>query len=190
MREDIIAVVMAAIKSLQGKKTSLLVAIDGRCAAGKTLLASELQKRLGCNVFHMDDFFLPPQLRTKERLAQPGGNVDYERFYTEVMLPVLAGENFSCRPYSCHLQSQTEPVFVQPKPISIIEGAYSCHPRLWDSYDLRIFLDVDPDEQLRRIRERNGERQLEVFATRWIPLEEKYFRELNIKQRCDLSLKT
>ena len=79
---------------------------------------------------------------------------------------------------------------VTPNYINIAEGSYSCHHALWDSYDLRIFLDVDPDKQLRRIKERNGERQLEIFAQRWIPLEEKYFSELNIKQRCDLSLKT
>ena len=188
--ESIIIAAEAAIKSLQGKKTPLLVAIDGRCAAGKTLLASELQNRLGCNVFHMDDFFLPPALRTSQRLAEPGGNVDYERFYKEVIIPVTTGREFSYRPYYCKIQRQTEPVHVTPNYINIAEGSYSCHPALWDSYDLRIFLDVDPDKQLRRIKERNGERQLEIFAQRWIPLEEKYFSELNIKQRCDLSLKT
>ena len=38
----------------------LLVAIDGRCASGKSTLAKDLQKQLDCNVIHMDDFYLQP----------------------------------------------------------------------------------------------------------------------------------
>ena len=40
----------------------------------------------------MDDFFLPPALRTPERRSEPGGNVHYERFLTEV-LPNLRSED-------------------------------------------------------------------------------------------------
>ena len=36
-----------------------VIAIDGRCASGKTTLARELAERLGAGVIHMDDFFLP-----------------------------------------------------------------------------------------------------------------------------------
>ncbi len=81
----------------------------------------------------------------------------------------------------------TEPVFVQPRPIGIIEGAYSCHPYLWDCYDLRIFLDIDRERQLQRIRERNGAEQLNIFQKQWIPFEEQYFSAYRIPQRCDLS---
>lgn len=33
-----------------------IIAIDGRCAAGKTTLAARLVKELGGDVIHMDDF--------------------------------------------------------------------------------------------------------------------------------------
>ena len=33
-----------------------IIAIDGRCAAGKTTLAARLGKELGGDVIHMDDF--------------------------------------------------------------------------------------------------------------------------------------
>ena len=69
----------------------LLVAIDGRCASGKSTLAKDLQKQLDCNVIHMDDFYLQPHQRTTKRLREPGGNVDYERFETEVLQPMLTG---------------------------------------------------------------------------------------------------
>lgn len=39
----------------------LVVAIDGRCAAGKSSFAQKLQEETGCNVVSMDHFFLPPK---------------------------------------------------------------------------------------------------------------------------------
>ena len=52
-------------RRLQG--APLLIAIDGRCGAGKTTLAQRLQQELGGRVFHMDDFFLRPEQRTAAR---------------------------------------------------------------------------------------------------------------------------
>ena len=151
----------------------LLVAIDGRCASGKSTLAKDLQKQLDCNVIHMDDFYLQPHQRTTKRMREPGGNVDYERFETEVLQPMLTGEAFSYRPYDAHAVCFLPEVIVSPKKVTIIEGSYACHPRLRRSYDLRIFLTVDRQEQLERIRKRNGEEREERFERIWIPLEER-----------------
>lgn len=85
-------VVIAHIEALLAERDHVLVAIDGPCASGKTMLAATVNKRFGGNVLHMDDFFLRPEQRTPERFAQPGGNVDRERFETEVLTPLLAGK--------------------------------------------------------------------------------------------------
>lgn len=159
MKNLAISQILSAIDQRNPGVFPFLIAIDGRCAAGKTTLAKQLQDILDCNIFHMDDFFLPPGLRTRERLAQPGGNVDYERFRCDVLLPILQGKPFSYRPYDCHLQRQVEPKPVQPKPINIVEGSYSCHPHLWDAYNLRIFLDIDPAEQLPKDQEKKRNRK-------------------------------
>ena len=135
----------------------LLVAIDGRCASGKSTLAKDLQKQLDCNVIHMDDFYLQPHQRTTKRLREPGGNVDYERFETEVLQPMLTGEAFSYRPYDAHAV---------------------------------CFLPVDRQEQLERIRKRNGEEREEMFERIWIPLEERYFWKAGVEKTCDISLDT
>ena len=78
-----------------------IIAIDGRCAAGKTTLAARLAKELGGDVIHMDDFFLPPALRTQERRSEPGGNVHYERFLTEVIPKLASGQAFSYQRFDC-----------------------------------------------------------------------------------------
>lgn len=166
------------------EKPRVIVAIDGRCAAGKTTLADHLKQELGTTVFHMDDFFLRPEQRTAERFSAPGGNVDYERFAAEILHPVRNGAaHVELRAYDCSTQTIREPVRIQVGKIVLVEGSYSCHPTLWDCYDLHIFLTVPPDVQRKRILERNGEEKLAVFLNRWIPMEERYFAAFGMRER-------
>lgn len=167
------------------KETPLVIAIDGRCAAGKTTLAARLKEEWNCNVIHMDHFFLQQEQRTEKRLKEPGGNVDYERFVKEVILPAKKGQVFSYRQFDCKSMDFVSEIEVNPSILTIVEGAYCCHPALWDFYDIRLFLDVDKKEQARRIKCRNGEENLPVFLEHWIPLEEQYFSAYHIRERCD-----
>ncbi len=64
---------LQAIDERLPRQERLLLAIDGGSASGKTTLAALLAQRYGCPVFHMDDFFLRPEQRTPQRLAEPGG---------------------------------------------------------------------------------------------------------------------
>ncbi len=164
----------------------MIIAIDGRCASGKTSFAHKLQQRLCCNVIHMDHFFLPPEKRSAERLAEPGGNVDYERFLEQVLFPLKKGEAFSYRPFDCSLQDYGQPIDIFPGAVTIIEGSYSCHPLFREYYDLTIFLTVAPEEQLARILRRNGADAVAVFRDKWIPLEETYFTAHRIAEACDI----
>ena len=165
-----------------------VIAIEGRCAAGKSRTADWLSQRLDVPVVHMDHFFLRPEQRTKERLSKPGENVDHERFREEVLAPLTAGEAVSYRPWSCQTETLGEPITLTPSPVVLVEGSYSCHPSLWDYYDRHVFLTVDPEEQLRRIEARDGPSQLSVFRKKWIPLEEWYFSALQVEERCDYQL--
>ena len=79
-----------------------LLALDGRCASGKTTMAERLQRVLPCNVIHMDDFYLPFSQRAAERMAEPGGHIWVERLRTEVLEPLRAGRKISYLPYDCH----------------------------------------------------------------------------------------
>ena len=183
--------ILSRIKELTENKRRVTVAIDGRCASGKSTLADALSERLGCAVFHTDDFFLRPEQRTPERLATPGGNVDRERLLDEVVLPLERGEEtVAHRSYDCKTGTMTPPVETKVGPVAIVEGSYSCHPDLWDHYDLRVFLTVPTEEQMRRITAREGEAAAETFRTKWIPLEEEYFKAYRISERCDLCFST
>ena len=116
------------IDDLLTQKDMVIVAIDGKCTSGKTTLAAKLTEIYDCNVFHMDDFFLRPEQRTPERFAEVGGNVDYERFKEEILIPLQDGKQFSYRPFDCSTFTLANPVTVIPKQLNIIEGTYRHHP--------------------------------------------------------------
>lgn len=179
---------LAAMDRRLAESPRLLMAIEGGSASGKSTLASLLARVYDCNVFHMDDFFLRPEQRTEERLAEPGGNVDRERFYEEVLEPLKTGKAVAFRRYDCQTQTLADPVTAAPKALNIVEGAYSMHPALADSYDLTVFLKIPPEVQRSRVLARNGPEVGERFFTRWIPLEQRYFDALDPAGRCDLIL--
>ena len=185
-----VKILLKKIEELSLQKEHLIIAIDGRCASGKTTLAAYLKGTLECNIIPMDHFFLQPHMRSPQRLAQPGGNVDYERFFTEVLVPLSRDEALAYRPYNCKKQILDAAVKITPGAVTIIEGSYSCHPYLRSSYDLKIFLSTPKDEQKRRIKERNGENGWKIFHEKWIPLEEFYFSNLEIDAQCDIHITT
>lgn len=178
------------IRSYTDNQKPFIVAIDGRCGSGKTSLAKDLSEIYDCNVFHMDDFYLPFDMRTKERLERPGGNVHYERFNDEVLVPLLRRDQVTYIPYQCYTVNYGEPTIINPKSINIVEGSYSLHPSLSQLYDCKVFLTIKEQVQIQRIRKRSGEEKLIQFLNKWIPLENRYFTELNIQSISDWILDT
>ena len=167
------------------KKKTVVISIDGRCGAGKTTLANAIESIFDATVIHMDDFFLPPSLRNPERLEETGGNFHYERFEKEVVEPIKSNDALSYRIFSCEKMDYIDTVNVKPKKLIIVEGSYSAHPKFKDFYDMKIFCDVDQVTQQNRIIKRNGMEQFQNFKNKWIPMEEKYFKEFDIKEKSD-----
>ena len=185
--EKIMETAKIQIDELLTHKDMVIVAIDGKCTSGKTTLASTLAEIYDCNVFHMDDFFLRPEQRTPERFAEVGGNVDYERFYEEVLLPLKTGKAFSYRPFDCSTFSIAAPVTVAPKKLNIIEGTYSHHPYFGNPYDLKIMLTVDEETQRQRVLERPAFLHKRFFEE-WIPMENRYFEVFKISDQSEIIL--
>lgn len=183
--EEMVSRLRKNIDDLLKTGRHIIVAIDGNCTAGKTTLAAALEKEYDCNVFHMDDFFLRPEQRTAERYAQPGGNVDYERFREEVLIPLRAEQAFSYRVFDCSSFTLSDSVTVEPKQLSVVEGTYSQHPHFGDVYDLKVFLSVSPELQRERILKRPAFLHQRFFEE-WIPMEKGYFEHFQIPQQSDL----
>ena len=182
------ALLTQRINALLSSRERVLLAIEGGSASGKTTLGEALAREYPAALVHMDDFFLPPALRTPERLDTPGGNVHWERFRAQVLEPLARGETAEYGVFDCGDMAVTRTARAEPAPVILVEGSYSLHPRLRAFYDLKVFLTLDPAEQLERIRRRSGEELLEKFRTRWIPLEERYFSACGVADCADLVL--
>lgn len=178
---------ISLIRELEKQNGRKIIAIDGRCASGKTTLSSLIAESIDCDVVHIDDFFLPFEKRTRERLSLPGGNIDFERLISQIFIPLKNGNSYIYSNFSCKNGTFTEGERVTPKKITVVEGAYSCHPCLHSFYDLHIFIDIDKATQKERILQRNSDNADDFFC-QWIPMEEKYFSELNIKDKCEIVL--
>ncbi|MGO5163200.1 ECF transporter S component [Fusicatenibacter saccharivorans] len=174
------------IRRILTERERIVIAIDGRCGSGKTTLGRELQEIWDGNLFHMDDFYLQKEQRTEERYEEPGGNVDYKRFEQEVLVPLKKCETVFYRPYYPPKWSFLETAEIAPCRANIVEGTYSCHERLEAYYDLKVFLTIDPIEQIQKIEKRNGSEKAVEFQKKWIPLEELYFEKCRTRSRCDV----
>lgn len=169
-------------------KGTVTLAIEGGSASGKTTLSGMLADIYDCTVFHMDDFFLRPEQRTPERYAEVGGNLDRERFLSEVLLPLKNGKNIRYRKFDCSTMSLGEEIEITPEQLTVVEGAYSMHPELQKHYDVSVYLNITPEMQRKRIVKRNTPQMANRFFYEWIPLEQRYFSEMNIAEHCDLKI--
>ncbi len=146
--------------------------------------------RFDCNIIPMDDFFLPPSLRTAKRLAEPGGNVHYERFKDEIMQPLQNGSPISYLPFCCSRMDYGSRVTLPLKPFTVIEGSYCMRPEFRGLYDYSVFLSCSYEQQINRIRSRNGKEMLKNFIEKWIPMENTYFDAFQVKENCNVTIQT
>ncbi|MBR2481000.1 MAG: hypothetical protein IKB56_06845 [Clostridia bacterium] len=163
-----------------------IVAIDGGSASGKTTLSKTLEQIYDCTVFHMDDFFLRPEQRTSKRYTETGGNVDRERFLEEILVPLSKNNKVYYSKLDCSTLKLSPRYEVLPKKMVIVEGVYSMHPDLAVFYDLSVFLDISYSLQRERITMRNTPFVANRYFNEWLPLENRYFKERQIKESCDL----
>ncbi len=170
---------------------SALVVLDGPCAGGKSTAAELLREITGAAVFHMDDFFLPKERKTAERLAQPGGNVDYERFLATVLDKLPLKKALGYHAWNCHTQ-QLEPRIAPACNLTIIEGAYALHPAFAKHYaelkPITAMVDVDSSVQLSRLQVRDPE-LFPRFQNEWIPLEKAYLEAYHMQERINFRLR-
>ena len=166
-----------------------VLALDGFCASGKTTLAAYLADRFGARVIHTDDFYLPAELRSEERYAEPGGTIHYERLKREVV-DCLAEPSLTYGVFSHEIMDIVRTLTLPRTALTVVEGAYACHPFFGDYADLRCFMETTSAEQRRRILARNGPDRLKLFESRWIPYEQKYNSAFRIREKADVLIRT
>lgn len=161
-----------------------IISLEGRCASGKSTITSKLKHKY--TIIPIDDFFLPINLKTKERLNEIGGNINYElvkKMLVELKQALKRNlEVFSYSAFDCNKQEYyTKEIILKDKVI--LEGVYSASIYFRELIDKIAYLFVDKETQLKRINNRSLK---EKFINEWIPLEEKYFKHILIEEIADI----
>ncbi|MCF0115987.1 MAG: hypothetical protein HUJ56_11605, partial [Erysipelotrichaceae bacterium] len=134
------------LNELVEQHDTLLIAIDGMCGSGKSVLGKRIAEVFDGNLFHMDDFYLQAYQRTEKRYATPGENADHERFEREVLIPLMHKDDVQYHTFNHEdFSVNKEYTLIPYKKINIVEGSYTLHKDLQKYFDYSIYLTIDSE---------------------------------------------
>ena len=168
-------------------KEYVLIAIDGQCCSGKSTLAKLLSEKFHANVFHLDDFYLKETTRKALYKNIGFANADIDRFQIEVLKKIRSEEPFSYKKYDAKSNKFIKVEVESQTKINIIEGSFCTADEIRNCYDIRVFVAVNDNERLKRLKKR--ESNFQVFIDKWIKLEEDFFNKENTKDRADIVIR-
>ncbi len=161
-----------------------IISLEGFCASGKTTLTNYFKDKY--TVIPIDDFFLEKKLKTKDRLNEIGGNINYELIKEMLVSLKLAisnhQETFTYLAFDCTTQNYFQKE-ISLKNRIILEGVYSSHPYFRDLIDYIVLLYVDQETRLNRVLQRELK---DMFLNEWMEYENIYFNKEKIIEICNL----
>jgi uridine kinase len=194
--------VVAMIRALTVSAQPVVVAIDGRSGAGKSTVAQAIARVISVVIVSSDDFFAAAvtnaewDRRTPEHRAADA--IDWRRLKREALEPLRRSR--SARWYAFDFLAgprpdgtyplQTTPTEVAPKPVVLLEGAYSSRPELADVLDLRVLVEAASSTREARLAAREASDFLRQWHARWDPAEEYYFRHVRPASEFDVVVQT
>jgi uridine kinase len=181
------------------------VAIDGVDAAGKTTLANELTpliKKRGRRVIRasIDDFHHPRSERYQRGYNSPEGYY-YDSFDYQTLLEVLleplgpsGDRRYRRAAYDFRKDSPTHDPFrlTAVDAVLLVDGVFLLRPELINSWDFRIFIDVDFEVAVSRAITRDvdliGSRNsvFRRYRERFIPGQNIYLQSAQPKMHADV----
>jgi para-aminobenzoate synthetase len=167
-----------------------VVAIDGRSGAGKSTVARILAEALEAACIPCDDFFAADvsaagwDARTPAERAADA--LDWRRLRREVLEPLRAGRvaRWAAFDFVAGARSdgsygmrtiQTEQA---PRPVVLLDGAYSSRPELADLLDCTILVEAPAPVRRARLAAREQPDFLAAWDARWGAAEEYYFTRI------------
>ena len=182
----------------------LRVAVDGPDAAGKSTLATELAASLAgvreTILASVDGFHQPRQARHRRGSLSAEGyyedSFDYDAVLRALLRPLSpnGSRRYRTAVFDHRVDAAMNQKFQQAPPgaVLLFDGVFLLRPRLRDHWDLSIFVDVSPDEALRRALVRDAELLggVEVvrdrYRRRYLPGQQLYRAEAAPTLRADV----
>ena len=203
-RIDLLRFLADEIVARKVEDSPLKVGIDGRCAAGKTMLADELGQVLTGSGFEVlrpsvDGFHHPRERRYRQGEYSAKGYYedafDFEAVrcsllepLSEHVFPVMCREvTFD---YRADLPVNAPPVSVGANCILLFEGLFLFRREIDAYWDYRILIDVDPETSLARALVRDTVDPPDVirrkYAERYEPAWQMYLGDENPEAEADV----
>jgi uridine kinase len=170
----------------------VLVALDGRSAAGKSTLAQQVAARTAALAIDGDDFYRGGN-DAFWRARSPAEKVDLVidwRRQRALLTKLRQGEPARWQPYDWEADDGRLGAEVQvgPAAVVLLDGAYSARPELADLFALRALLNVPRPVRRERLLRREGEPYRAEWEARWAEAEDLYFERLMPPESFDLVL--
>lgn len=158
---------------------TVVVAVDGPSGSGKTTLAAQLARALPAALVLMDDLY-----PGWEGLGEAVGLVT-----TQVLEPLSRGDRAAYRRWDWHRGDWGPSVDVPPARFLVVEGCGSSVRPAGEYAALRVWVEADPDERMRRGIERDGETYRPHWE-RWARQETALFEADRTRERADVVIDT
>jgi uridine kinase len=176
-RFDALEPLVAALAShATGLERPYVVAVDGRSAAGKTMLAAALGERLEATVIAGDDFYAGgTQVRSERPAALVSACTDW-REQRIVLEALRSGQDASWHAFDWDVfdgRACEALTTASPSPFVILEGVYAARPELADLIDLAVLVRVDEGVRAARFDAREG--AIGPWERQWHAAEDYYF---------------
>jgi uridine kinase len=194
--------ILAQIRQLLARRSPpILVAFDGGSGAGKSTLAEWVAQALDAVLVQSDDFYAAhiadAEWEAFSPAARAAAAIDWRRLRSEALEPLLAGKparwhafDFETgpRPDGTYAM-RTDFVVREPRPVIVLDGAYSTRPELADLIDLAVLVDVPVALRHQRLAAREEPAFLAAWHKRWDAAEDYYFSQVRPPAVFDLVVK-
>lgn len=152
---------------MQKRTSPIVIAIAGGTGSGKTTLTREVLDKVGADhiallphdAYYKDLSHLPPEHRSQINFDHPNS------LETELLIQHIKhlkkGSPIELPIYDFKIHTRTtQTIHIEPKPIILVEGILIfAEPELRPLFDIKIFVDTDPDIRfIRRLQRDIAER--------------------------------
>lgn len=183
------------------KDGRFIVGINGVDTSGKTTFTQKLKEDLEKKGYHVetlsvDDFHNESKIRYKNSDAIEGyindafDLVNLEMFLDDIKNKKIEKKRFKHLDLDTDKFSKTKDYFFRKDTIILLEGVLLYRPPIEKYIDLKIFLDISFEEVLKRAEKRDvpkyGIEFLEKYKKKYIPIQKRYLKENNVKEKCDI----
>ncbi len=134
---------------------TVLVAIDGRAASGKTTLANELGKESPhIRILHADELQRPQAEGEWDNWTprECATNFVKEEALRHVLSKLITGRQAVYEPFDWTVHKLRRPMTLSPEGIIVIEGAYTLRKSIRNHFDVKVWVDCDEQVRMARIR--------------------------------------